>query len=58
MLSVGIQDNIEPFMFSGGTKFAVGSGVVDNEWNGDDDEEAIQVLNSELRSGDGTDRGA
>lgn len=53
MPSVGIQDSIGAP--PGGTKFAVGSGVVDTEWNGDGAAEAIRTtdLNSELISGDG-----
>lgn len=60
MSSVGIQDDVGPCEFVGGTKFAAGSGVVDSEWNCDDEEEAIRIidLNSALRSGDGVSSGS
>jgi len=60
MLSVRIQDNLDPCILSGGTKFTVGSRVVDSEWNGDEEEEAIRTIdsNSKLRSGDGIGPGA
>jgi len=57
MSSVGIQDDMGTCGF---VEFAIGSGVVGSEWNGDDEEEAIQTidLNSALRSRDGAGQGA
>ena len=58
---MGIQASIDdPCRFAGGTRFVGRSGVVDSEWNGEEEEEAIRVidLNSALRSGDGVGPGA
>ena len=55
MPSVGIQDGACKFV--GGIKFAGGSGVIDGEWNGDDEEETTRTidLNPVLRSRDDAD---